>query len=214
MRTLSVPPSGNFLRHPLRWGVLMALCLASAVAIAGGGHGGGGHGGHGGGHGGHVGGFGGHSGGHFGGHAGGGGHQGIGHSGGHFGDHAGHFGHHHFHHHGHVFFGFGGYFYPRPYYRDYCDPYSPYYDPRYNCYGYYPSGLAPVPGYGVMSTDPWAPLDGSDAPPPDDDPPSGASIRDGVAIQVPLLSSPEAPEALPDRPGTSAAGRVRGSNSS
>lgn len=96
------------------------------------------------------------------------------------------------------------FYYPGRYYPEYCNPYSPYYDPAY-CYDYYPSGLAPLPDYGMIPADP---------PVPGDDAAAGTGIPDGVAIAVPLLSSPDAPEALPVGPGASTAGRGQGSGSS
>lgn len=105
----------------------------------------------------------------------GGGHGGSSHHGG------GHVGGHGFVHHGHGFIGFGvGGWYPGPYYRDFCNPNSPYYDvPR--CRRYYPDydGAAPYL-YGPSSG-------GVASPGPD-----------GFAVSAPLLFSSDAPESLPD----------------
>lgn len=96
---MSPLPQGNWPRHPLRWSVLLVLCLASLAAVAGKGHGGGGHGG--------------------GKHGGNRAAHGIGHRGGHF---AGHHGAHH--HDGRVFLGFGLGYWPW-YYPPYAVPSSP-----------------------------------------------------------------------------------------
>lgn len=100
-------------------------------------------------------------------------------------DYGGHhdIGHHGVYSHGHIFFGFGyrG-IYPSYYQRDYCSPYSLYYDPafcRYRYPYYLPTTVAPSPATArnTLTRD--------------------AEIPDGVAAHVPLLSNPDAPEVLP-----------------
>lgn len=82
---------------------------------------------------------------------------------------------HDLHPHGHGHFGFGyAFVYTAPYYRDYCNPDSVYYDPTY-CARYCPSACAPAD---TLRT-------------PDD------VIAGGRVMRVPLLASPAAPDALP-----------------
>ena len=113
-----------------------------------------------------------------------------------------------------MFFGFGhSYFYRPSHYRDYCDPdslyydpryckcdpYSPYYDPRY-CKGYSPSSgtnaysagrpltaTNPAAAAGVVASTPTAPEVEF----------SMGDIPDGVVARVPLISIPDPPDALP-----------------
>lgn len=119
-----------------------------------------------------------------------GGHSG----GGHHGDHYGGVGHHDVdethtgvmdHHDVHDFHGdyhFHGSTFYYPYhssfyypYRNYCDPYSVYHDPRY-CYRPYAGGGSYLPAQPVPSQ----------------------GFADGKGLRAPLLSSTDAPEALPD----------------
>lgn len=126
--------------------------------------------------------------------------------------------HHDFHHfhNGHVFFFGAGFGYPSYYYArygsDYCDPYSPFYDPYscYRIYGYPNYGSA---GYSVPSSNytPAAtssPVTSSPAAPParaQDRQSDVRSIPDGTVLLAPLVSSTDAPEALPNEvsPGSS-----------
>lgn len=109
--------------------------------------------------------------------------------------------HHFLHGHGHGFIslGYSAFYAPSYYrYRDYCDPYSVYYDPRY-CYRYDPSydpsayrSALPLMGTGVPAV---SAEDGTQRPSSQDEL-RGERIPDGVGLRVPLLPSPDPPDAV------------------
>jgi hypothetical protein len=113
---------------------------------------------------------------------------------------------HHLHGHGHAFLslGYSSFYAPSYYrYRDYCDPYSFYYDPRYcyrydsfygpSAYGYYGQsayGAAPpLTGVPTASTEDTARREWSD------EDVRSERIPDG-GLRVPLISSPDPPDAV------------------
>lgn len=212
--------------HGFCQGLLVAFLLFSAVAgghdsgaHSGEGHDGGHHSGHDGGHsdGGHF--TDGHhalghfNDGHLNGHLTDGHHDSGGHDRAHHDgrdhdwmDHDPHheFNHHDFdhhetiHHHTHGYFGFGySYLYVPSYYRDYCNPYSVYYDPVY-CARYYPSLYVPAASAAPSGYYHLTPKSGAASlTPTHDGRIRDDTIPDGVAARVPVMPSPDAPEALP-----------------
>lgn len=110
-------------------------------------------------------------------------------------------------HHLHLFgggfssFGYRSFYAPSYYrYRDYCDPYSNYYDPRY-CYRYGPASdpraYRSAPPL-TMATDfpASAAEDGSLRTSSDDDEVGAERIPDGVGARVPFISSPDPPDVV------------------
>lgn len=118
--------------------------------------------------------------------------------------------HHDFDHHPHHFIGFAGFYYPyyRSYYpslncRDYCNPNSRYYDPDY-CYRYCPRSYWPAANPSSYGYNAGPAVVSQSAVVPkvinvsrQSEPSEPTRIPDGVPVRAPLLSSPEAPEALP-----------------